>query len=324
MSLSKQTPHAPGAGHDGEMLSSQRASCTQLKWFLDRLNEHPMTTAQVAVLAALLALQDEQGASAKITKAKLGALVGLSERQVATVLKQLETDIRELIKSKRDGGAGKGRGANSYTVNVEANGNPVPEAGFRLPEANGNGLPELGFRQPSYRQPASGSANGNGLPVACEQKSAPYKNASARAETPILNITTLSELNPETPNPASTTTGVVVAVTKDMVDEALARAGASANLTSGDVHHGAEFNRLLRGGCDWEADVLPAIDALAASFAHQRKTFRSWRIITEKATENRDRRLAGLPPPAPVHQLEQRRRRPGQPANGITPMAYTG
>lgn len=324
MSFPKQTPHDFCAGHDGEMLSSHRAPCTQLKWFLDRLNEHPMTTAQVAVLAALLALQDEQGSSAKITKAQLGALVGLSERQVATVLKQLETDIRELIKSKRDGGAGKGRGANSYTVSVEANGNPVPEAGFRLPTANGNRLPELGFRQPSNQQPASGSANGGQLPVACEQKPAPYKNAGARAETPILNTTTLSELNPETPSPASTPTGVVVVATKGMVDEALALAGDSANLTSGDVHHGAEFNRLLRGGCDWEADVLPAIAALAASFSHQRKTFRSWRIITERATENRDRRLAGLPPPAPVHQLQQRQRRSGPPVNGITPMAYTG
>lgn len=84
---------------------------------------------------------------------------------------------------------------------------------------------------------------------------------------------------------------------KSMIKEAQARAGAACNLTSGNVHHVADLRRLVDAGCDWEADVLPAIDRLAASFIAKRKQFSSWTLVTEAAIENRDRRLAGLPAP---------------------------
>lgn len=89
---------------------------------------------------------------------------------------------------------------------------------------------------------------------------------------------------------------------KAMIKEAQARAGAACNLTSGNVHHVADLRRLVDAGCDWEADVLPAIDRLAASFIAKRKQFSSWTLITEAAVENRDRRLAGLPEPQAPQQ----------------------
>jgi len=87
---------------------------------------------------------------------------------------------------------------------------------------------------------------------------------------------------------------------KSMIREAQARAGAACNLTSGHVHHVADLRRLIDAGCDWDADVLPAIDALSAGIiARKAKPINSWAHpgLVDAATTLRDRRLAGLPAP---------------------------
>jgi DNA-binding Lrp family transcriptional regulator len=107
-----------------------------------------------------------------------------------------------------------------------------------------------------------------------------------------------------TPKPILEPSVVVVAKGagdfKLMVKEAQARAGAACNLTSGHVHHVADLRRLIDAGCDWEADVLPAIDALSAGIiARKAKPINSWAHpgLIDAATTLRDRRLAGLPAP---------------------------
>lgn len=53
--------------------------------------------------------------------------------------------------------------------------------------------------------------------------------------------------------------------------------------------------------CDWDADVLPAIDVISARKLACGEKFDNWSYIRRAAIENRDRRLAGLPPPEQPH-----------------------
>ena len=81
------------------------------------------------------------------------------------------------------------------------------------------------------------------------------------------------------------------------IAEAQARADGAINLTSGDVHHAAVFNRLEGAGCEWP-DILAAIDKTAATFRAKGRLFRSWVIIEEHALAMRDLRLKPLPEPS--------------------------
>jgi len=105
--------------------------------------------------------------------------------------------------------------------------------------------------------------------------------------------------------------------------EAQGRAGASLNLTAGGAHTFAELRRLCEPAtghpCDWDLDVLPAVDELAGSFAARGQQFRSWSIVHDAALRNRDRRLAGLPDPKelPRDQHQPARRDSGRPRSSI-------
>jgi hypothetical protein len=122
------------------------------------------------------------------------------------------------------------------------------------------------------------------------------------------------EKNGADPNTKSQSQSDVVAVArtrdfKAMIQEAQERAGAACNLTSGNVHHVADLRRLVDAGCDWDADVLPAIDRIAAGFKAKGQQFSSWALLNEAAIANRDRRVAGLPSPKPVTELTGHARR---------------
>lgn len=81
--------------------------------------------------------------------------------------------------------------------------------------------------------------------------------------------------------------------------EAQDRADGGINMTSGDVHSLAIFAALCEPvvgePCDWDLDVLPAVDALAAACKASRRPFRTWIGVQDRALQNRDRRIAGLP-----------------------------
>lgn len=100
----------------------------------------------------------------------------------------------------------------------------------------------------------------------------------------------------ESYRPASA--GVTSPIGKEQIAGLIERAGDACNPACGSLHHGADINRLLRAGCDWEDDILPAVDRLAASFRSRGKRFGTWDLLREHALENRDRRLAGLPAPS--------------------------
>lgn len=84
---------------------------------------------------------------------------------------------------------------------------------------------------------------------------------------------------------------------KDQINSLIERAGDACDPTAPGLHHGADLNRMIRGGCDWSADIEPAVDQLAASFRRRGRRFATWALLEEHAVQNRDRRLAGLPAP---------------------------
>jgi hypothetical protein len=87
---------------------------------------------------------------------------------------------------------------------------------------------------------------------------------------------------------------------KALVAAAFAAAGAGAAEGPGTVH-AADLLALVRPAsgiaCDWEADVIPAIQAEAASCLRRGKQIYAWSWIRRRALENRDRRLSGAPAP---------------------------
>lgn len=174
-------------------------------WLYDRITETEMSGMQIAVMFVLLA-RDEAGLRA-ITKSEIGALVGVSDRQVTTVLTQLERDL-SLIKTQRNGGTGKGRVANSYLVRPDANGSEVPVAWGNKKPSSGNQLPVTVSNQQSSSgselpvagnaPEISGSHGGSVLPVACGEILPPIKHAHARVENNLLTKSKILELNSET------------------------------------------------------------------------------------------------------------------------------
>jgi DNA-binding MarR family transcriptional regulator len=98
-------------------------SAQRFLWLFDQMHDVPMNSRQIAVMFVLLA-RDERGLQS-ITKAELGALIGVQERQVTNILKSLEEGL-SLIETRRNGGKGKGRTANAYAIRPDATGNPVP------------------------------------------------------------------------------------------------------------------------------------------------------------------------------------------------------
>lgn len=115
--------------------------------------------------------------------------------------------------------------------------------------------------------------------------------------------------------------------TKAMIEALIGRAGAAADPAASGLRHGADLNRYLRGGCDWESDIEPAVDKIAASFGAQGKRFRTWALLEEHVIDFRNRRLAGLPPPAPPVAFVRRQavsHNGGYRSNGIRPMVATG
>ena len=103
------------------------------------------------------------------------------------------------------------------------------------------------------------------------------------------------------------------ALWKARLKEAQTRAAGGINLTSGEVHHLAIFTALCEPvvgePCDWDLDVLPSVDALAAAGKSRGRPFRTWKGVTERAIENRDRRLAGMPAPKAVSLVSDNSRR---------------
>jgi len=179
--MNTPTPPACAAGHDGEM----HPSCTALTWLFEEAQRREFKPRQVAVLAMLLASQSAGHVS--ITKLQIGALVGLSERQVAEALRE----IADIIETRRGG-----RNGNRYVVRDGSTGSQPPEVERRLSNITSGLPPVIKHNQ----RPTTGSqppvTDHNQRPAAVEIL--PPIRTRTRAETPI-NITTTTQLYPERP-----------------------------------------------------------------------------------------------------------------------------
>lgn len=132
-------------------------------------------------------------------------------------------------------------------------------------------------------------------------------NAEVRLPSPQADAATLAARGAATKEPLSEPLVVVVSapVSRERIDGLVDRLGAKANVSAGELRHGAILNQLLRGGCDWFEDIEPAADALAASW-NRRDGINSWVLIQERALRLRDVRLSGVRPPEAVSQPQPR------------------
>lgn len=271
--------------------------CAVIEWAIDA---GAPSAAASRVLITLARLSEDGVCSA--SQIEIARRSFLSERQTRTILKQLEAHEYALISRERRGGSGHGR---HYDV-------------YRL------ALPE----QPEKAQPANIAAaiveeraTGNFLQNARKEPEQPaisveFVEATGNPRQQPANIAAASEATgnpPHTPqlsSPTSKIDAVVVAADAGQrvdwnarLEEARDRAGRAVDAGALSARHYRDLKRLCEPAagipCDWEADVLPAIDKITASFLRKRQTFRAWTIIEKTALEFRDRRLEPLPDPTP-------------------------
>ena len=164
-------------------------------WLYDQIEEQPMNGMEIAVLFVLLA-RDEAGLR-NINKADIGALEGVSERHVTTLLKDLEG---KLIKKTKGEKVGRGRAPNRYIFRPDSVGAPIPDdwitnskSGTVVHEQSDKTDADAAL---SVENPSPNS--GTGSPVICGEVLPPVKeHADARVENNLLTKKNL-ELNPET------------------------------------------------------------------------------------------------------------------------------
>lgn len=151
--------------------------------------------------------------------------------------------------------------------------------------------------------PSRKNAEGGKIAATPSREIAEGGNADVRPPEPQAYAAPPAAKDAAPKEPLSEPVGVVVLapVSRERIDGLVDRLGAKANVSAGELRHGAILNQLLRGGCDWFEDIEPAADALAASW-NRRDGINSWVLIQERALRLRDMRLSGVRPPEPVTQ----------------------
>lgn len=132
-----------------------------------------------------------------------------------------------------------------------------------------------------------------------ERKTAERGNADLRPPWPQAPAATLAAKGAATgtvTEPLEIISSLSVPATKAQIEALIEYAGDGVDPTAPGVHHGSDLNRFQRAGCTVD-DILAAVDRLSASFRRRGKRFGTWSLLEEHVIENRDRRLAGLPPP---------------------------
>lgn len=157
--------------------------------------------------------------------------------------------------------------------------------------------------------PSRKNAEGGKITAIPSREFAEGGNADVRPPEPQANAAPPAAKDAAPKEPLSEPVAVVVAVPvgRALIDGLVDRLGAKANTAGGELRHGAVLNQLLRAGCDWHEDIVPAADALAASWKG-RELIQSWTPLKERALRLRDIRLTELPGPQPVTEQPQPRR----------------
>lgn len=226
-----------------------------------------LTATDVRVLAALGTYSNKQG-WCNPKQATIAIRVGVSRTTVTASMKRLlETGYLEVQAQVL---AGRGQTANKYRVILDLD----PMSAWTTPDADVS----------EDDTPMSTQTTGGVVPVGYP----PANQDDTQKEHSQLNVpnVVVAEVRASVPT-----------ISKEMLDEAKARAGDAANLTSGHLHHGGVFRSLLAANCEW-SDITDAIDCVAASMSAKGRQFHSWAIIQDTAVTNRDRRLAGIPTPS--------------------------
>lgn len=299
---------------------------TRLLWLYNELCAKacavdPLKPAHVSVLVVLLA-RDAAG-EGPITKTELGAIVGLKERQVHSILTDLEGKIDDYLKKRRQGGAGKGRAANVYDIRPDATGNSIPPewrsyqqsstgkellVASNMQSSTGNAVPSASPDRQLVAREAP-EATGNPPQVACGEVLPPMdERASARA-APDKTISPQTELYPERPEQAATVareaTKILNGSAKTMpaheLSSQLIRIIDSPSLSPRSYKLAAtcgEIRAWIDEGADFDADVVPTVAELCQRMGG--KPILSWRYFAQAvrdcalvrvATEERERNI---------------------------------
>lgn len=238
----------------------------------------------------LRTLADLSNAKGFITASvpEIGAMAEVADR---TVQNHIKAFLAEGLIEKRGETGGIGRKHNVYSLNLDAISALKDAEMHRSTENTGAGNAPRKVVSPVQEIPCTGAYN-DAAPV---QEMHPLK-------VEILSPTVeLGHIGSDQPEREPLVAIVVKADWPARLEEALARAGKAINAASPGVRHYADLRRLCEPAkgtpCDWELDVLPAIDKVSASFLRSGKTFRAWTLIEEHAVANRDNRLRGLAEP---------------------------
>lgn len=310
---------------EGRFLSQE----TRLLWLYNELLDHAgderreLKPAHATVMLVLLARDYLR--EAPITKAELGAIVGLKERQVHSILKDLEGGIQNYLLKKRQGGKGRGRAANIYEIRGDATGGQVQpdwpsyqqsSTGKQLQVAS-NAQSSAGNAVPSASPDRQSVARENTpkpskeLPVACGEILPPIEHAPARGNTN-LKLRDTSQLYPERAELAATAARepirlngkargmaahALAAVIFDEVNSPFLDPNRSQSLsTSAGVIHS-----LMDAGADFDLDILPTIKRI---MANKREHIRSLGYFEDAIRQHAAARMAAEAPRLPITPAE--------------------
>lgn len=304
---------------------------TRLLWLYNELLDHAgdqrreLKPAHVTVMLVLLSRDYLR--AAPITKAELGAIVGLKERQVHSILKDLEGGIQNYLLKKRQGGKGKGRAANIYEIRGDATGGQVqpdwpsyqqPTTGKQLQVASnqqssaGNAVPSASPDRQfvACEKPPSTSEE---LPVACGEILPPIEHAPARGNTN-LKLRDTSQLYPERAELVATAAraklnGSAKGMHAYELMGHLIRIVDSPSLdarSAGLAKTCHELKNLIDDGADFDADIVPTVIELCAR--KNGEPIKSMAYFSAAIRANAATRL----------RLEQQERNPITPAEATT------
>lgn len=240
----------------------------------------------------LRTLADLSNAKGFITASvpEIGAVAEVADR---TVQNHLKAFLAEGLIEKRGETGGVGRKHNVYSLNLDAISGLKDTDLHRSNENTGAANAPRKAVSPVQEIPFTGAFN-DAAPV---QQMHPLYVEDISLPLEVDHIG--SDQRASAPEPLVAL--VVKADWPARLEQALERAGKAINAASPGLRHYADLRRLCEPAkgvpCDWEHDVLPAIDKVAASFLRSGKTLRAWTLIEEHAVENRNNRLRGLSEP---------------------------
>ena len=261
------------------------SECALLEW---AAGHDGLPAQQYALLVMLARLADSEG-RVSISKADLGARVGLKERQTYTVLQFLAA--RALITIHHNAGEGAGRLPSTYSL-----------------RATGSALPIAPMQCAADCPPATG----NVLPIAPRQQTADCPPVGPPKE----NIKPPLEIYPEPLELGGSVAARCARPPADLVVEAIASPLLDPSKSLRLIETSTTVAKWLDAGADLELDVIPTVSRLMARRA---EPVRTWAYFTAAVREAAAERLAPVIPIQPAEAIDGQRSQPYARAAGARP-----